>query len=738
MLELQNRLIERFEQHHVDLAPDHCYSAASISKACYSAMGVLPPEKKFNIPERLQGIASQAFSAGRAECTIRGTPVPITYVDFHAQFSSVSSLLDCREILCAESLEFKDFTAEARELIEGVTLDECFRPELWKRQLRWYALVEPQEDVVPLRAKFSQREDADPTLAWNCLTSKQPFWITGLDAVAAKLMTGKPIKILEAIKVVPHGIQPGLRPIKLFSQIEVDPFHDNLAAKLIELRASVKATDPPLAGGLKVAANAAAFGILCQLDVKDLDSPTPLQVFSGGCSFSTPTAKVWEQPSQFFCPVIASLVTGGSHLLCAMLELSVRDMGGQIAAMDTDSGMIVATENGGLVPCAGGGYRLKRRRPSSKYAAVRALSYAQVDRIRDKFEALNLWRDTLGVPFLKLEKENFDANGERRQLYAFCVSAKLYCLFNLDKNGLLIRKPSGHGLGFLRAPYNIAEWQRKKGKKWKEDLPPWIFETWRLILSRELGLPHQLPGWLKQPAVMTLPITTPQVRERLGCFKEVLRPFTVVTVPFPKKEVDALWTGYFILPYSEKLHDLHGRPMVNIVSGATFYIHDKESCASKNALGWLSLGRMEDEIDRILSRSESKFSAPNGGPCTSKTVGLLTRKHLFASEFHYLGKEASSRWAGGLDLSMMAEAGALDAFDETFREYERVVDPNYLEEIRTQAKQFSTKCLSRRSNVAECAIRNFKKGRNTIKPRTLRKLTRALHDLQNKVMTDRK
>jgi len=29
---------------------------------------------------------------------------------------------------------------------------------------------------------------------------------------------------------------------------------------------------------------------------------------------------------------------------------------------------------------------------------------------------------------------------------------------------------------------------------------------------------------------------------------------------------------------------------------------------------------------------------------------------------------------------------------------------------------------------------NFKKGRNTIKPRTLRKLTKAIHYLQNKNM----
>jgi len=103
-------------------------------------------------------------------------------------------------------------------------------------------------------------------------------------------------------------------------------------------------------------------------------------------------------------------------------------------------------------------------------------------------------------------------------------------------------------------------------------------------------------------------------------------------------------------------------------------------------------------------------------------------------EFHYIGREASPRWVGGPDLSMMAEAGALDPTDETFREYERVVDARYLEEIRAEAKQFSTKLLSRKSGVAECAIRNFKNEKDTIKPRTFRKLTKAIHDLQNRAM----
>ena len=39
---------------------------------------------------------------------------------------------------------------------------------------------------------------------------------------------------------------------------------------------------------------------------------------------------------------------------------------------------------------------------------------------------------------------------------------------------------------------------------------------------------------------------------------------------------------------------------------------------------------------------------------------------------------------------MLAAARELVPADETFREYERVVDPKYLDEIRSQAKQFST------------------------------------------------
>jgi hypothetical protein len=160
----------------------------------------------------------------------------------HAHLDAVG----CRELLSAESLAFSDFTTGAREMVGRIDLEDCFRPAFWK-QLRWYALVEPNDDVVPIRAKFGLQADSDPTLGWNFLTSKQPIWMTGPDVIAAKLMTGKPLKILEAIKVVPHGVQPGLVPVKLYSQMKVNPRRDDLAVKLVELRSSMKSKKPETA-----------------------------------------------------------------------------------------------------------------------------------------------------------------------------------------------------------------------------------------------------------------------------------------------------------------------------------------------------------------------------------------------------------------------------------------------------------------------------------------------------------
>ncbi len=160
-LELLNRLKDELERHPVDLPAERCFSPATLAKGYFSAMGIKPPQEKFKISDEINGICMSALAAGRSECVIRQTSLPVSYMDFHSQFPAISERLNCREILCAERLEFADFTLEARNMIGNVTLDDCFQPSLWEK-LRWFALVEPCEDVVPIRAKFGKRENSDP------------------------------------------------------------------------------------------------------------------------------------------------------------------------------------------------------------------------------------------------------------------------------------------------------------------------------------------------------------------------------------------------------------------------------------------------------------------------------------------------------------------------------------------------------------------------------------------------
>jgi hypothetical protein len=139
---------------------------------------------------------------------------------------------------------------------------------------------------------------------------------------------------------------------------------------------------------------------------------------------------------------------GAARLMLALLERSVTDLRGSHAMGDTDSMAIVTTEEGGLVPCPGGPENLSRK------ASVRALSWAQVEGIRQRFARLNPY-DSGKIPgsVLRLEDDNLSPDGKQRQLWCHAISAKRYCLYTLDDQGEPeLVKWSEHGLGHLLNP----------------------------------------------------------------------------------------------------------------------------------------------------------------------------------------------------------------------------------------------------------------------------------------------
>jgi hypothetical protein len=117
--------------------------------------------------------------------------------------------------------------------------------------------------------------------------------------------------------------------------------------------------------------------------------------------------------------------------MLAMLERCLSDLGGTYAMCDTDFMAVVATERGGAVP------RIGLEPQGDQQAIPKALSWAEVEAIRQRFAALNPF-EPLSVPgsILEFEKENLDPRTrERRQLWCFATSCIVWQMG--EKGGVL-------------------------------------------------------------------------------------------------------------------------------------------------------------------------------------------------------------------------------------------------------------------------------------------------------------
>ena len=267
------------------------------------------------------------------------------------------------------------------------------------------------------------------------------------------------------------------------------------------------------------------------------DSRTVSGIEEDGSSRSgtkTPTTPSPPKVDRFASIRDGSLITAAARLMLALLEHRVTALGGTYAMEDTDSMAIVATERGGLVPCPGGTHQTKDGR-----AAVKALSWKDVQAISDAFRALNPYdREAVPSSVLKIEKDNFDPRKlkkqkKQRQLWCVAVSAKRYALFVKDGRGepVLLRAPdtddeedrtqafktgsanneddrwSEHGLGHLVNPTDPDSDDRD-----------WIAQVWLNIVRRALRLPTRRLGFERLPAIGRVAITSPPL----------LRPFSAL------------------------------------------------------------------------------------------------------------------------------------------------------------------------------------------------------------------
>lgn len=707
---LLEELRKEFDQHPIDLDPDSAYSPASVAKAYLRAMGVTPPREQFeSIPNHIHGKSMSAYFGGRAECRIRRTSVPVVYLDFLSMYPTVNTLMGLWDVLTAEDMEVQDVTEEVQGWLRDVDLQDAFEPDLWQ-DLLVLVEVEPEGDILPVRAEYDPARDSIPTIGVNPLTSEEPLWYTAADLLASKILTGDVPDIRRALRLVPDGTQSGLKQVQLGGEVEVDPTRDDFFKAVIEKRkqGAGDQSDVPderrahLDAFLKVLANAGSYGIFAEMNRDNLpeSQAETVQVYSRGEPYEHVTRRP-EEPGEFCFPPLAAFITGAARLMLALAEKCVTDRGGTYAFCDTDSLAVVGSPEGGQVT-----------------PDIQAVSWSHVDEILDRFKALNPYSGAAGRgSILEKEKQNFADSEERTEqlpLYCHGISSKRYVLFNRPNgDAIRIRKFSEHGLGYLLNPRDPDE-----------RTTAWIEELWRRIICEGEGREAPAPDWFDRPAVSRLPISSPHYLEPFEQWNEgkeyplQIKPMNFMlsayTQPYEVPDGYDATQFHLIAPFEKDPAEWLEMDWIDRYSGDIFQVTTREQTSSRE----VGVESYKHVYEKYLHHPESKSLAPDGGTCTPDTTGLLKRRPLEIIWLDVIGKESN-------ELESV-ESGLIHRADEVQEVYNSPSQDFYDEVVVPWMKTRKASTLAEIAGISERHIRALRNRRASPSVNTRRSLERAI------------
>jgi hypothetical protein len=709
--ELAVKLLTEYAKHPINLQPTKAYSPASIGKAYLRAMGVLPIlERQPDFPLSYVGFAQTAFFGGRASAHIRKVPVPVVYVDFLSMYPTVNGLMELWKFVIAQEIRVvAGCKQEVERFLHGLTSEKLFLPQTWKK-LPAFVKVVPNGDLLPSRAKYSFASN-DWQVAVNHLYApgnapSEGLWFSLPDVAASVLLTGKIPQIVDAFKLVPVGKLSGLRPVMLGGEVAVNPRTQDLFRTVIEQRKSlakkkgmsrddVNRLDKPL----KVLANATSYGIFAEMNRQETEKRVKVRCQGIDaepyqCSVIHP-----ENPGEFCFPPLASLITGAARLMLALLEHSVSELGGTYAMEDTDSMAIVATEQGGIIPCKGG-----KLLANNHMEGIRALTWKDVDQIVAKFEALNPYnRKVISGSVLKIEEDNFDPKTrKRRQLYCLAISAKRYALFVRPKNrgpkllreGVNNKKDrwSRHGLGHLLNPTDPEASDRN-----------WTAAVWDLIVCKSVGIKVKNLPFAQLPAIGRTTVSSPMLMRCLESlnrgkpYSEQIKPFNFLqnchVSPFGHPPGVDPEKFHLVTPYDPDPHKWLDKEWIDQYTGKRFRITTRGQCGSRRTARVKTYG---DVVTEYEFHPESKCADSLGRPCDRQTVGLLGRRHVKIDQIKCIGKESNSLED--------VEAGLIHSEKSTYIEYADPKRNEWTTKIQPALKKVSLSVL-----VKECGRRSSRR-----------------------------
>jgi hypothetical protein len=338
--ELAVKLLEEYAKHPIALQPTKAYSPASIGKAYLRGIGITPIlDRQPDFPKEYLGRAETAFLGGLVDAHIRKVPVPVVYTDFLSMYPTVNTLMDLWRFVVARRIEVIEHCHdEIRTFLESISVQRLFEPATWKH-LPAFVKIIPDGDILPSRAKYSNASN-DWQVAVNYLhgdtdNPQHRLWFSLPDVIASVILTGRIPNIIDAFRIEPRGVLPGLKSVKLRGAIEVDPRKQDFFRIAIQERKQLaRRKDLPeserkrLDKALKVLSNAASYGIYAEMNRQESDEETDVLCYGIDPEPFTCRVQHPDVPGPYCFPPMAALITGAARLMLALLERRVSDFGG--------------------------------------------------------------------------------------------------------------------------------------------------------------------------------------------------------------------------------------------------------------------------------------------------------------------------------------------------------------------------------------------------------------------------
>ena len=397
------------------------------------------------------------------------------------------------------------------------------------------------------------------------------------------------------------------------------------------------------------------------------------------------------------------------------MERLVSDLGGSYAFCDTDSMAIIASEQGGFLPCPGGTHSGADSSPG-----VRALPWREVEGIVGRLDALKPYGPEVRDSLLKLESENF-VDGRQVQLYAYGISAKRYCLFRQSENGdPEIVRASEHGLGHLLNPTDPEE--RERGPS---GAPKWIQDVWLSFVMRALGKSAApLPAWFSRPAVARHGFTSPSLLRPLMRqqshlpYAEQVKPFNFALMcylaPAGAPEGTEPDTCHLIAAYESDAWKRSDQDWHDTASGTSCRIATQETTSPRVA----QVKAVADILADYAAHPESKSAGPDGFPAGPQTIGLLTRRHVEPVYLFRLGKETNRLEE--------VEQGQIRTWEEVQEVYEHPRRMAWEEVYLPLLNALPIRQIEAETGIAESLLHRYGKGLVRPTPRQMKRLISCL------------